>query len=200
MSLDGSILVDWESHPEVVRAAASEQAIALTFDVAVLDDPAPTAGQFTVNVVSGDGTTGTVSVSSVSVNGEVLTLELGAELASRETVTVDYAHDDDTPLKRNGDGGDLAPDFTGQAVAVLEPPGAVSNLEVIAEPGSKALLATWDAVDGATLYKLRWRAVRWGVPGGQCGHRQRPHRGRHRIGLRPVGGAAARLQRRWLRT
>ena len=36
VSLDGSILIDWESHPEVVRAAASEQAIALTFDVAVL--------------------------------------------------------------------------------------------------------------------------------------------------------------------
>ena len=35
--------------------------------------------------------------------------------------------------------------------------GQPDNLEVISEPGSKALLATWDAVEGATSYKLRWR-------------------------------------------
>ena len=157
VSLDGDFLIWWESHPEVVRATASEQAIELTFDAAVEDDPAPTAGQFTVNVVNEDGTTGTVSVSSVSVNGAVLTLGLGSELATGQTVTLDYAHDDDTPLKRAAEGGDHAPGFTGQAVAAL--PGAVSNLEVIAEPGWKALLVTWDAVEGATSYKLRWRQV-----------------------------------------
>ena len=161
VSLDGSILIDWESHPEVVRAEARERAIELTFDVAVEADPAPTAGQFTVNVVSGDGTTGTVSVSSVSVNGEVLTLELGTELASGQTVTVDYAHDDDTPLKRNGDGGDLAPDFTGQAVDVsfLTPPRAPQNFAVRVQRGQLDLSATWDAAEGATSYKLRWRQV-----------------------------------------
>ena len=155
VSLSGSILIDWESHPEVVRAEAREQAIELTFDTAVAADPAPTAGQFTVNVVNGDGTAGTVAVTGVSVNGAVLTLGLGTELASGQIVTVDYAHDEDTPLKRAALGGDHAPGFTGQAVAAL--PGAVSNLEVIAEPGSKSLLATWDAVEGATSYPLRWR-------------------------------------------
>ena len=158
VSLDGDFLIHWESHPVLVSATAMEQAIALTFDVAVSDDPAPTPGQFTVNVVKGDGTAGTVSVSSVSVSGAVLTLGLGTELASGQTVTVDYAHDDDAPLKRAADGGDHAPGFTGQAVTLLMGlPGAVSNLEVIVEPGQLELLARWDEVEGATSYKLRWR-------------------------------------------
>ena len=155
VSLEGDFLIWWESHPEVVRAVGSEQAIVLTFDVAVEDDPAPTPGQFMVNVANGDGSTTTVEVTGVSVSGAVLTLGLATELASRQAVTLDYAHDDDTPLQRDGGGGDPAPDFSGQAVATL--PGAVSNLEVIAEPGRKALLTTWDALDGATSYKLRWR-------------------------------------------
>ena len=83
VSLSGSILIDWESHPEVVRAAARERAIELTFDVAVAADPAPTAGQFTVNVANGDGIAGNgVGECSVSVTGAVVTLGLGTELAS----------------------------------------------------------------------------------------------------------------------
>ena len=159
VSLEGSILIDWESHPEVVSAVARERAIALTLDVAVLDDPAPTAEQFTVNVANGDGTTGTVAVSQVSVNGAVLTLELGSELTTGQTVTLDYAHDADTPLKRAAEGGDHTASFTGQAVDMsqLEPPGAVANFAVSAEPGIKTLLATWDPAPGAASYKLRWR-------------------------------------------
>ena len=66
LALDGdSSPIHWESHPVLVNATASEQAIELTFDVAVEDDPAPTAEQFTVNVENGDGTTGTVAVNSV---------------------------------------------------------------------------------------------------------------------------------------
>ena len=146
VSLGGDFLIWWESHPEVVSAVARERAIALTFDVAVEDDPAPTAGQFTVKVVNGDGTAGTVGVSSVSVNGSVVTLALGAELATGQTVTVDYTHDDDTPLKRASEGGDTAPDFTGQAVDMssfnceLAPPEGVSMLGV-----AKAGVATWQA-------------------------------------------------------
>ena len=154
VSLDSGILIDWESHPEVVRVVGSEQAIALTFDVAVEDDPAPTPGQFTVNVVNGDGTTGTVVVNGVSVNGAVLTLGLASELAEGQAATLDYAHDDDAPLQRDGGGGDHAPGFDGLAVT---PPGPVSNLAVSAEPGDPDLSATWDAVDGATSYQLRWR-------------------------------------------
>ena len=159
VSLSGSILVDWESHPEVVRAVASERAIELTFDVAVEAHPAPTAGQFTVNVVNGDGTARTVSVNSVSVSGAVVTLALGTELASGQSVTVDYAHDDGTPLKRDGEGGDTAPDFTGQTVdtSLLNPPGPPENFAVRVQRGQLALSATWDAVEGATSYKLRWR-------------------------------------------
>ena len=121
--------------------------------------PAPTAEQFTVNVVNGDGTAGTVAVSQVSVNGAVATLRLASELSPGQTVTVDYAQDADTPLKRAAAGGDHAPGFTGQAVDMssLGLPGAVSNLEVTAEPGQLDLLARWAEVEGATSYKLRWR-------------------------------------------
>ena len=161
VSLDGGFLIWWESHPEVVKAVASGQAIELTFDVAVSDDPGPTAGQFTVNVASEDGTAGTVSVTGVSVNGAVVTLGLGTELASGQRVTVDYAHDADTPLKRAAEGGDHAPGFTGQAVdmSLLNPLGPPQNFAVITEPGRLDIVATWDAVEGATSYKLRWRQV-----------------------------------------
>ena len=159
VSLGGDFLIWWESHPEVVSAVAREEAIELTFDVAVEADPAPTAEQFTVKVVNGDATTGTVAVSGVSVNGAVATLRLGAELAAGQTVALDYAHDEDTPLKRAAAGGDHAASFTGQAVDMssLGLPGAVSNLEVTAEPGQLDLLARWAEVEGATSYKLRWR-------------------------------------------
>ena len=36
-------------------------------------------------------------------------------------------------------------------------PGQPENLEVIAEPGSKSLLVTWDEVEGATSYKMHWK-------------------------------------------
>ena len=116
VSSDGYFVIDWDSHPEVVRATAGDQSIDLTFDTAVEDTPAPTPEQFTVNVVNGDDSTTTVSVSSVSVNGAVVTLGLASALTSGQTVTVDYAHDADTPLKRDSAGGDHAPSFSGQAV------------------------------------------------------------------------------------
>ena len=136
VSLDGSIMVDWESHPEVVKATASEQSIELTFDVAVEDGPATTPGQFTVNVVNGDGTAATVAVTGVSVNGAVVTLGLGSELEYGQTVSLDYAHDDDTPLQRDG-GGDSAPGFSGQAVSHDITPSAptVTGVEITSEPG-----------------------------------------------------------------
>ena len=51
-SVSGDFFTDWESHPALVSATASNQAIALTFDQAVQADPAPAPGQFTVNVVN----------------------------------------------------------------------------------------------------------------------------------------------------
>ena len=99
-----------------------------------------------------------MSVSGVSVDDEVVTLELGSELEAGQTVTVDYVHDADTPLRRAG-GGDPAPGFVGQAVDMssLSLPGQPENLELSSTPGDLSLLATWDEVEGATSYKLRWR-------------------------------------------
>ena len=134
-------------------------AVKLTFDWAVEADPTPGPEQFTVNVVNGDGSAaGAVAVSGVPVNGKVVTLALASALEKGQTVTVDYAYD--TPLRRGGGGGDYwAPCFTGQAVdmALFQPPGPVENFAVSVVPGKLDVLATWDAVEGATSYKLRWR-------------------------------------------
>ena len=161
-SVEGDFLVWWESYPEVESAVASQQAIALTFDLAVAGTPGPTPGQFTVNVVNGGGTTGTVAVSSVSVSGKVVTLALASELEDGQTVTLDYVYTSyrhgDASLRRAG-GGEPAPGFIGQAVDMsrLGLPGPVANLGVISQPGQLDLLARWDEVEGATSYKLRWR-------------------------------------------
>ena len=163
VSLEGDFLVWWESHTEVVSAVASEQAIALTFDVAVEDDPAPGSGQFTVNVVNGDGTAGTVAVSSVSVDGAVLTLNLETALAAVQAVTVNYVHDADAPLKRASDGGDHAPGFTGQAVDISQV--ALPTIDLRLEPAvdsegkvrPRAVAASWDPVAEASSYTLRWQ-------------------------------------------
>ena len=160
-SVSGDFLTRWEIYPEVARAVAREQAIELTFDLAVEANPAPEPEQFTVHVVNGDGSSGTIAVSSVSVNGKVVTLELASALSEGQTVSLDYAYDsnDDThtALQRAG-GGDAAPGFTGQAVAsLLEPPGEPQNFAVSAAPGNLDLSATWDALDGATSYWVSWR-------------------------------------------
>ena len=159
-SAQGVFKIRWDSYPEVVEAVAAKQAITLTYDIAVLDDPAPTPSQFTVHAHDGDSTS-TIEVNSVSVSGSAVTLALASELTLGQTVTLDYTYDypDDTPLMR-ADGAEYgAPSFTGQAVdtSAFEPPGAVENLGVTAEPGTGSLLATWDAVSGAASYKLRWR-------------------------------------------
>ena len=159
-TVQGGWLTRWESYPEVVSATSDGESIELTFDWAVEDDPAPSPGQFTVNVVEGDGSSKTVAVSGVSVSGKVVRLELASGLEAGQTVTVDYAYDypDDTPLQRAG-GGEAAPGFTGQAVdmAVTDPPGEPQNFVVNADPGELDLAVTWDAVDGATSYQLAWR-------------------------------------------
>ena len=157
-SVAGDFVIWWESYPEVVRARADGAVIELTFDWAVESDPAPAPEQFTVHVVNEDGTTGTIEVNSVSVNGKVVTLDLASALDESQTVTLNYAYNypDDTPLQRAG-GGDAAPGFTGLAVAFLQPPGEPANFAVSATPGQLNLLATWDEADGATSYKLRWR-------------------------------------------
>ena len=159
-SVQGDFLVWWDSYPEVVSAVASGSAMELTFDWAVEDDPAPKAGQFTVNVVNEDGSSRTVAVSGVSVSGKVVRLELASALADGQTVTVDYAYDypDDVPLQRDG-GGDAAPGFSGQPVEIpsLEPPGGPETFAVSVELGELDLWARWDEVEGATSYKLAWR-------------------------------------------
>ena len=44
-----------------------------------------------------------------------------------------------------------------QAATLVASPDELSNFTVITEPGSLNILATWDEVEGATSYKLRWR-------------------------------------------
>ena len=158
-SVKGDFHIDWESHPVLLSAAASREAVALTFDQAVQGSPGPTAEQFMVNVTNGDGATGTMAVESVTVSGAVITLELAAALVDDQTVTLDYAHDDDAPLTRAAEGGDHTPGFTGQAVelSLTNPPGPPETFAVTATPGSLNLSATWDAVEDATSYKLSWR-------------------------------------------
>ena len=116
-SVDGPFLIGWESYPEVVSARANREVIELTFDWPVEDTPAPAPAQFTVNVVNGDGSEGTIAVSGVSVSEKVVTLELASAQEEGQTVTVDYAHDYRTPLQLAG-GGDPAPSFDGLAVEV----------------------------------------------------------------------------------
>ena len=161
-SVEGVFAVDWESHPELASATSTGTAIELTFDVAVEDDPAPAAGQFTVNVANADETTGTIAVTGVSVNGKVATLALASAPQTDQTVTLDYEHDDDSPLKRAADGGDHAPDFTGQAVTVSAPspsldlrlaPSSATNPSASA----RSITASWNPLDGATSQNLNWR-------------------------------------------
>ena len=153
-SVSGDFLIRWENRPEPVRAVTSGTAINLTFNQGVRGTPSP--GQFTVNVVNEDDSAGTVDVSSVAVGGAVVTLGLASTLRESQTVTVDYAHGDDTPLRRAG-GEVAAPDFNGQAVEFLQPPGEPQNFAVSAESGSLDISATWYLAEGVTFYNLAWR-------------------------------------------
>ena len=159
VSLNGDFLTDWESHPVLLSVTADREGVKLTFNQAIQETPGPTADQFTVNVVNENETTGTIAVQSVTVNAAVVTLELASALVDGQTITLDYAHDDDTPLKRAAEGGDSTPGFTGKAVelSLIDPPGPAENFAGSATPGELNISATWDAVDGATSYKLSWR-------------------------------------------
>ena len=154
--MQGDFRIGWESQPALVSAVSDGSVIELTFDQRL--QAAPAAGQFTVRVVNTDGSAETIAVSGVSVSGAVITLELESTLASGQNVTVGYAHAAATPLQRAG-GGDAAPDFSGQAVELNlpEPPGEPQNFAVSVERGELNLWATWDEVEGATFYQLRWR-------------------------------------------
>ena len=126
-SVSGDFLVAWENYPEVVRAASDGEVIELTFDWAVEDDPGPQAGQFTVNVAKGDGTTGTVGVSGVSVEGESgdAGVGVGAGAWSEGDVGLRLVP---RGLQRDG-GGQSASSFSGQAVELNlpDPPAAPEN-------------------------------------------------------------------------
>ena len=158
-SVSGEFSIEWGLYPEVVSARADGAAIELTFDWAVEANPAPKPWQFTVNVVDGDGSSGTIAVNSVSVDGKVVTLDLASALDGSQTVTLDYNgynYLTGTPLQRAG-GGDNAPSFSGQAVDIPRPPGEPQNFVLSAGAGSLDISATWDALDDADTYKLRWR-------------------------------------------
>ena len=160
-SVQGVFKIHWETYPELESAVAASQAITLTYDMAILDDPAPTPEQFTVHARDGEGTASTIEVTAVTVSGPAVTLTLASELTAGQTVTLDYAHAYRTPVRQAHGEGDPAPWFGGRTVDMsqiaLAPPGAIENFAVTAEPGQQSMLATWDAVPGAVSYKLRWR-------------------------------------------
>ena len=154
-SLTSDFVTNWASDPELVSARADRQAVDLTFDLDLQTSPAPAPSQFTVNVTNEDGTTRTIDVTGVTVQGKVLTLELATAIETDQTVSVDYAHDDQTPIQRAG-GGDSVPGFDSQTVELdlsLPPVDFEANPVL----GTLDLLATWDEAAGATSYKLRWR-------------------------------------------
>ena len=66
----------------------------------------------------------------------------------------------DTPLKRDCRGrGPRAQASPGRPLSWiwLEPPETVANLALSSTAGQLSLSATWDALEGATSYRLRWR-------------------------------------------
>ena len=91
--------------------------VEVTFDQNLQTDPAPSPSQFTVNVTNSDGSTGTIGVCSVSVNGRVVTLTLESVVRPGQTLTLDYVHRDASPLKRDAVGGDSAGGFVGMDVS-----------------------------------------------------------------------------------
>ena len=130
-SVSGQFRTDWESQPVLVSAeGVSHGVVELAFNQAVQADPAPTPGQFTVNVVNEDGSRETVSVSRVTVRRSVVSLALSSDLVAGQTVTLEYAHQDANPLKRSASGGDPVASFAGQSVewsgCILAAPASVT--------------------------------------------------------------------------
>ncbi|MDE2747136.1 MAG: SwmB domain-containing protein [Chloroflexota bacterium] len=129
-SVEGDFVVNWDSHPELVSVVARDQAIVLTYDVALRASPLPSADQFTVRVVNGDGSTGAIEVSGVTASGAALALQLATALEPGQTVTLDYRHDEAASLQRAA-GGDPAPGISGLTgpVAMIGIPHEPANLE-----------------------------------------------------------------------
>ena len=78
-------------------------------------------------------------------------------------MTVDYAHDAATPLKRADGGGNHAPGLTGQTVDISQVGlptidlrlGPAVDAEGKVRP--RTFTASWDPVPDASSYTLRWR-------------------------------------------
>ena len=115
-SVSGDFLTAWENRPVPVGAAANAATLRLTFDQDVKGNPTP--GQFTVWAVNADGSSGAIKVTGVTVNGAVVQLKLASAIEEGQTVTLDYAHNPDTPLQRAARGDAHVRDFSGQAVAL----------------------------------------------------------------------------------
>ena len=114
-SVSGDFLTAWENRPVPVSAAANGATLRLTFDQDVRGNPTP--GQFTVWAVNADGSSRAIKVTGVTVNGAVVQLKLASAIAEGQTLTLDYAHNPDTPLQRAARGDAHVRDFSGQAVA-----------------------------------------------------------------------------------
>ena len=88
----------------------------LTFDQNLQTSPAPGPGQFTVTASADDGTISTITVSTVTIEDNVVALQLARPALPTETLTVAYTHLDTAPL-RAAAGGAPVPDITASQVS-----------------------------------------------------------------------------------
>ena len=116
-------------------------------------------------------------------------------------MTLDYAYLYHTPLRAADGWGDPAPWFYGQTVDMsqLNPPEPPQNFAVSVRRGQLALSATWDAAEGATSYKLRWRKAGEEFTAANAATVSDTSAAITVSGYGEWGGAAASLQRQRLR-
>jgi len=158
VSLSGDFQTDWASHPALIAAAATTWWMELTFDQDLQQQPSPTKEQFTVKAfVNGSESATNIPVRKIRVHRNEITLFVEDGFSGPDSITLDYVHIDDTPLKRAA-GGDATPGFVGQSVAIPSP-NVPATLDIDSTPGELDIIATWNPSRGASTYLLSWRRV-----------------------------------------
>ena len=196
-SVSTDYFTDWESHPELVSAVAGRQMIELSFEQELQANPGPAADQFTVNVTNEDGSTATIAVSGVSIDGKGADAGAGLGigrgpdgqpgLRPRRRDAADTGRRRRRRAELRGSGGRTG---FGPAVGGLR-----------GEPGAGHDESAGDLGRGGRrdLLQAALAAGRERVRRGRRAHRLQGHGGHHRDRLRPMGSAAASLHRRRLR-
>lgn len=101
---DGHLVETWSAQsvtnhadgvPRLVSATVNRDSMALRFDRALDEDVKPPTADFSIAPMG-------ISVSEVSIDGEVVTLSLSKAVAHGDAVTVSYSASDSVTLKRDG--------------------------------------------------------------------------------------------------